>query len=81
MARKKKQPTGEQSRGPMDAATAGARAGEQGPRTVDAEPTRPDPQRIAARAYQLYLERGGTDGQAMDDWLAAEGELSGGRRD
>jgi hypothetical protein len=37
---------------------------------------RPDPERISARAYELYLERGGSDGQAWDDWLAAERELS-----
>ena len=33
-------------------------------------------ERIAARAYELYLARGGADGQAWDDWLAAERELS-----
>jgi len=32
--------------------------------------------RVAARAYELYLARGGADGQAWDDWLAAERELS-----
>ena len=37
---------------------------------------RPDSERISARAYELYLARGGTDGQDWDDWLAAERELS-----
>ena len=37
---------------------------------------RPDPERISARAYELYLARGAADGQAWDDWLAAERELS-----
>ena len=32
--------------------------------------------RVAARAYELYLARGGGDGQAWDDWLAAERELT-----
>jgi DUF2934 family protein len=32
--------------------------------------------RIAARAYELYLARGGEDGMAIEDWLAAERELS-----
>jgi Protein of unknown function (DUF2934) len=32
--------------------------------------------RVAVRAYELYLARGGTDGQAWDDWLAAERELA-----
>jgi hypothetical protein len=33
-------------------------------------------ERINMRAYELYLARGGADGQAMDDWLTAERELS-----
>ena len=37
---------------------------------------RPDPERVSARAYELYLARGGADGQAWEDWLAAERELS-----
>jgi hypothetical protein len=36
-----------------------------------------DRDRVAERAYQLYLERGGTDGRAMDDWLVAELEVRG----
>jgi len=32
--------------------------------------------RIAMRAYELYLARGGFDGQDFDDWLTAERELS-----
>ena len=35
-----------------------------------------DPDRISMRAYELYLARGGGDGQAVEDWLAAERELS-----
>ena len=34
--------------------------------------------RVAARAYELYLARGGSDGQDFDDWLAAERELASG---
>ena len=30
---------------------------------------------IAARAYQLYLERGREDGHDVDDWLQAEYEV------
>jgi hypothetical protein len=33
------------------------------------------PEQIAARAYQLYLERGRTNGHDFDDWLQAEYEL------
>jgi hypothetical protein len=32
-------------------------------------------EKIPARAYELYLERGGEDGHDVEDWLAAEGEL------
>jgi hypothetical protein len=35
-----------------------------------------DRERVAQRAYELYLARGGSDGRAMDDWLAAERELT-----
>jgi hypothetical protein len=31
---------------------------------------------IAGRAYRRYLERGSTDGNDLDDWLAAEQELA-----
>jgi hypothetical protein len=30
---------------------------------------------IARRAYQLFLERGGENGQDVNDWLRAEAEL------
>ena len=41
----------------------------------------PDRDRIARRAYELYQARGAGDGQADDDWFAAERELrNGGRR-
>ena len=31
---------------------------------------------IAQRAYEIYLQRGATDGSDVDDWLQAERELS-----
>jgi hypothetical protein len=30
---------------------------------------------VAHRAYELYEQRGGEDGQDVDDWLLAEHEL------
>jgi hypothetical protein len=33
-------------------------------------------ERIAARAYELYLQRGGGDGRAAEDWFEAEREVS-----
>jgi hypothetical protein len=35
----------------------------------------PTHQEIAARAYQIYLERGRGEGRDKDDWLQAEYEL------
>jgi hypothetical protein len=36
-----------------------------------------DRERIAERAYQLYMARGGRDGSDVDDWLEAEREVAG----
>lgn len=36
-------------------------------------------ERIAVRAYELYLARGGAHGSDWDDWLTAERELAGTR--
>jgi hypothetical protein len=36
----------------------------------------PTREEIELRAYELYLLRGGQDGHALDDWLAAERELA-----
>ena len=37
--------------------------------------------RVAMRAYELYLARGASDGRDFDDWLAAEREIAGPRED
>jgi len=39
--------------------------------TAETHPTRED---IELRAYQIYVERGGTDGHDVEDWLRAERE-------
>jgi len=36
-----------------------------------------DRDRVAMRAYELYMARGGRDGADMEDWLIAEREVSG----
>jgi len=36
----------------------------------------PSEQEIAARAYEIFLGRGATDGGDLDDWLQAERELT-----
>jgi hypothetical protein len=33
-------------------------------------------ERIQARAYEIYLARNGTNGDALSDWLQAEREIS-----
>ena len=38
-----------------------------------------DRDRVAQRAYELYLARGCQEGQDLDDWLCAERELTGGQ--
>jgi hypothetical protein len=41
---------------------------------MQAEPNR---DQIQERAYYRYVERGRSDGKALDDWLVAETELRG----
>jgi len=36
-------------------------------------------QQIRCRAYELYEERGRTDGHEVDDWLRAESEITNGK--
>lgn len=50
-------------------------AGSAPPASGDSAPAEIDRDRVARRAYELYLSRGGRDGQALDDWLVAEREL------
>jgi hypothetical protein len=40
----------------------------------------PDRDRVALRAYELYLQRGASDGRAEEDWFRAERELGTGDR-
>ena len=41
----------------------------------DATERHVDPERVAQRAYELYLSRGGGDGRDFEDWIVAEQEL------
>lgn len=43
--------------------------------TAVAEPDFNHEESIRLRAYELYLERGRTDGSAEEDWLRAENEV------
>lgn len=44
--------------------------------TGEALTLQPTQEEIAVRAYHIYLERGGAEGEPLDDWLQAERELS-----
>ena len=66
-----------------DAGGAGRRSGAARARATGAgrrrsprvhRPT-PTDEEIRARAYEMYLERGGDDGLDFDDWVRAEREL------
>ena len=57
-----------------DVAETPQSAGETTPAVTDRE-------RIEARAYELYLARGGAEGDAMDDWLEAERESTHVKKD
>ena len=63
-----------------DALTGTQEAQDTAPQSVgDTSVAAPDRDRIAMRAYELYLERGAGDGRDFDDWLTAEREFANGR--
>jgi hypothetical protein len=57
------------------------------PEEIEKKPSTPPPkadeptvlipieQQIQKRAYELYKQRGRTDGHELDDWLQSEGEI------
>ena len=45
---------------------------ERHPQTTSGAPAREE---IEMRAHEIYVERGGTHGQDVEDWLQAEHEL------
>ena len=50
---------------------------EGGPSAEDTtQPASAAPQAVAERAYQLFLSRGCENGHDVEDWLAAERELT-----
>jgi hypothetical protein len=46
------------------------------PAVVSVETSAPSHDEIAARAYELFLLRGGVHGHDLEDWARAERELS-----
>jgi hypothetical protein len=66
-----KQPTRNRSENPQSEETAAPQfSGDTTAATIDRE-------RVAMRAYELYIARGGGEGRELDDWLSAERELTG----
>jgi hypothetical protein len=49
-----------------------------GPR--EQQSRRPDPEQVARRAYERFVQRGGEHGRDLEDWVAAEKELGGQNR-
>ncbi len=45
------------------------------PRKPRAAKSRPTPEQIQLRAYEIYLERCGAPGNELQDWVQAEREL------
>jgi hypothetical protein len=43
--------------------------------TVSTRTTQTNADAVAAKAYELFLARGCTDGHALDDWIEAEKQL------
>ena len=56
----------------MPKAKAASSGAAKKPRKTGAQPTH---EQIALRAYHIFLERGSTPGNPMEDWLRAEREL------
>jgi hypothetical protein len=50
------------------------------PRKPRVAKSRPTPEQIQLRAYEIYLERRGAPGNALEDWVQAECELVHKRR-
>ena len=46
------------------------------PAPAKPEAAPPSQEAIAKRAYELYLQRGSESGYEVEDWLAAEAELT-----
>jgi hypothetical protein len=61
----------------MDTPSAAQEQANQGPVETSGREAQQGPtyDQIARRAYEIYQERGGTEGQDIDDWLRAEREL------
>ena len=54
-----------------------SRAAVESPPSTSGNPEpRPTVEKIRLRAYEIYVERGRTGGQDLEDWLLAEKEVT-----
>ncbi len=62
---------------PNERETRPQAAHEEPSKGADSTPSKESPSReeIERRAYEIYLERGGSHGQDLEDWLQAERDL------
>jgi hypothetical protein len=58
-----------------EAAKPAAKPAKSSAKKNAAPPPPPAQEAIAARAYELYLQRGSVSGYELEDWLTAEAEL------
>lgn len=77
MKSKQPRPTSSRKRTASPTNKSSAR-GSRGPQLTTASREAAELQaRIAKRAYELFEQRGGQDGYALEDWLQAEREVRG----
>jgi len=55
--------------------SSATRGSKKAPGPAPADKAIPTREEVALRAYQIYLERGGAPGHALEDWTRAESEL------
>jgi len=59
----------------MKIRTRHANSAKENPPTSVARNHEPTPEQIRQRAHEIYLARGGTPGNDLEDWLRAEQQL------
>jgi len=64
-----------QTKSPSPSNTPGRRPAAAAEATPTRTVTAPTYEQIAARAYEIFIARGGQDGRDQDDWYQAESEL------
>jgi hypothetical protein len=50
-----------------------------GGRSMPGDPSLPEANAVRVRAYQLYGQRGRVEGHALEDWVTAKAQITGGQ--